>query len=117
MDVKIKIYFTDEDGKQFMGIGVYWLLLGIKKYGSIRRAAEDMQLSYVKALSMLNNLEKTLKIKILHRKRGGDSREGTSLTKTGEKLISLYDKYQDKVKSFGELEFVSFLKEFELSDR
>jgi len=116
MDVKIKIYFTGDDGKQFMGIGVYWLLVGIKKYGSIRKAAEDMQLSYVKALSMLNNLEKTLKRKILNRKRGGDSREGATLTTTGEKLISLYDEYQDKVKSFADYEFAAFRKEFELLD-
>ena len=116
MNVKIKIYFTDEDDKQFMGIGVYWLLVGIKKYGSIRKAAEDMHLSYVKALSMLNNLEKTLKRKILNRKRGGDSREGTTLTATGEKLLCLYNEYQEKVKSFADLEFAAFRKEFELFD-
>lgn len=116
MNVKIKIYFTGDDNKQFMGIGVYWLLVGIKKYGSIRKAAEGMRLSYVKALSMLNNLEKTLKSKILNRKRGGDSREGTTLTSTGEKLILMYDEYQDKVKSFAEFEFAAFRKEFELLD-
>ena len=116
MNVKIKIYFTGDDDKQFMGIGVYWLLVGIKKYGSIRKASEDMHLSYVKALSMLNNLEKTLKRKILNRKRGGDSREGTTLTGTGEKLISLYNEYQEKVKSFADLEFVSFREKFELLD-
>jgi molybdate transport system regulatory protein len=116
MNVKIKIYFTGDDNKQFMGIGVYWLLVGIKKYGSIRKAAEGMRLSYVKALSMLNNLEKTLKSKILNRKRGGDSREGTTLTLAGEKLILMYDEYQDKVKSFAEFEFAAFRKEFELLD-
>lgn len=116
MKVKIKIYFTDEENKQFMGIGVFWLLVGIKKYGSIRKAAEDMQLSYVKALSMLNNLELTLERRILDRKRGGDSREGTSLTAAGEKLIELYEAYQDKVKSFAEFEFGSFRKKLELLD-
>ena len=114
MNVKIKIYFTGDDDKQFMGIGVHWLLVGIKKYGSIRKAAEDMQLSYVKALSMLNNLENTLKSKILDRKRGGDSREGATLTPAGEKLIQMYDEYQDKVKSFADFEFTAFRKEFEL---
>ena len=65
---------------------------------------------------MLNNLEKTLKSKILNRKRGGDSREGTTLTSTGEKLILMYDEYQDKVKSFAEFEFAAFRKVFELLD-
>ncbi len=105
MDVKLKIYFVDNAGSQFMGIGVYWLLLGIKKYGSIRKAAEEMHLSYVKALTMLNNLEKTLNKKILDRKRGGDSREGTRLTSSGEKLLELYQSYQDKVKTYAHKEF------------
>jgi len=112
MDVKLKIYFVDNAGSQFMGIGVYWLLLGIKKYGSIRKAAGDMHLSYVKALSMLNNLEKTLNERILERKRGGDSREGTSLTVSGEKLLSLYKVYQDKVKTYADKEFELLRNEF-----
>lgn len=116
MNVKIKIYFTDEDGKQFMGIGVYWLLVGVKKYGSIRKASEDMQLSYVKALGMLNTLEKTLSVKILNRKRGGDSREGTSLTAMGEKLVTLYEEYQVKVKSYANTEFKNFSEQFDLID-
>lgn len=115
MNVKIKIYFTDDE-KQFMGIGVYWLLLGIQKYGSIRKAAEDMHLSYVKALGMLNTLEKTINKKILNRKRGGDSREGASLTPKGEKLIYLYQIYQQEVKSFADKEFKNFKKEFDLVD-
>ena len=113
MNVKIKIYFTDND-KQFMGIGVYWLLLGIKKYGSIRRAAEDMHLSYVKALGMLKTLEKTLNKKILNRKKGGDSREGATLTNEGDELLTLYEEYQNKVKSFAESEFQNFTKSFNL---
>ena len=116
MDVKIKIYFTDYDGSQFMGIGVYWLLIGIKKHGSIRKAAEDMHLSYVKALGMLKTLEQTLNEKILNRKRGGDSREGTTLTSKGDKLVFLYEIYQKKVKSFAEMEFGNFRKEFDLVD-
>ncbi len=105
MEVKLKIYFTDDTGTQFMGIGVYWLLLGIQKYGSIRKSASEMELSYVKAHSMLNNLEKHLGMKILERKKGGDNREGTVLTSAGIKLIDMYDEYQKKVKSFAEKEF------------
>ena len=113
MNVKLKIYFTDENGSQFMGIGVYWLLIGIKKYGSIRRAAEEMKLSYVKALGMLNNLEDSLNRKVLIRKKGGDAREGTSLTPSGENLIKRYDAYQEKIKSFAEKEFAGLRKEFD----
>ncbi len=112
MDVKLKIYFIDENGTQFMGIGVYWLLLGIKKHGSIRKAAGEMKLSYVKALSMLNHLEDNLELKILTRKKGGDNREGAVLTPAGEKLLGLYSNFQDRVKAFAEKEFQHFTGEF-----
>ncbi|MCF6334984.1 MAG: LysR family transcriptional regulator [Spirochaetales bacterium] len=112
MNVKLKIYFTDKDDKQFMGIGVYWLLMGIKKYGSIRKAAAEMKLSYVKALGMLNNLESSLNKKIVLRRRGGDTRDGTTLTETGENLVKQYDAYQEKVKSFAEEEFKLLVPHF-----
>jgi len=115
MNVKIKIYFTADD-KQFMGIGVYWLLLGIQKYNSIRKAAEDMNLSYAKALGMLNTLEKSLNKKILDRKRGGDSREGTKLTSEGKRLVQLYKEYQEKIKNFADIEFEKFKKEYNSLD-
>lgn len=115
MDVKIKIYFTDND-KQFMGIGVYWLLLRIKKYDSIRKAAKDMNLSYAKALGMLNTLEQSVNKKILNRKRGGDSREGTKLTPEGEKLIHLYKEYQEKIKNYADIEFEKFKIEYNTLD-
>lgn len=112
MNVKLKIYFTDKNDKQFMGIGVYWLLIGIKKYGSIRKASEEMRLSYVKALGMLNNLESCLNKKVVLRRRGGDAREGTTLTETGENLVKQYDAYQEKVKSFAEEEFKLLVPHF-----
>ena len=112
MNVKLKIYFTDDTGSPFMGIGVFWLLQGIRKYGSIRKAALGMDLSYAKAHSMLNNLEKGLGLRVLERKRGGDSRDGTVLTPEGERLIELYDDYQHRVKSFAEKEFDVFLSYF-----
>ncbi len=112
MEVKLKIYFTDNTGTQFMGIGVFWLLCGIRKHGSIRKAASEMQLSYVKAHSMLNKLENHLGIKVLERKRGGDNREGTVLTPEGLDLIELYDEYQKKVKSYAEREFLHLRSRF-----
>ncbi len=108
MDVKLKIYFTDDTGTQFMGIGVFWLLQGIKKYGSIRKAAMDMGLSYAKAHGMINNLEEHLGIAVVERRRGGDSRSGAVVTPAGEKLISLYENYQNRVKAFAEEEFADF---------
>ena len=47
---------------------------------------------------------------------GGDSREGATLTVTGDKLISLYNEYQEKVKSFADSEFESLREEFESLD-
>ena len=66
-----------------MGPGVLELLERIREYRSINRAAEQMGLSYVKALHMLNRLETDLGRRVLVRRRGGNDRGGSELTRFG----------------------------------
>ena len=72
-----------------------------------------MDLSYVKALNMLNRLEKSLDQKLLIRKRGGNDRGGTELTAYAEDYIHQYSKLEKKINSFADAEFQLFLKEME----
>ena len=73
MKVKVKISIHMDSGIPFMGPGPLQLLEKIKEHKSINKAANSMNLSYVKALNMLNRLEKGL-----NRDLSGDLRvEGT----------------------------------------
>ena len=111
MDLQLKIYITHPRVGKFLGIGMFWLLEGIEKHGSIKKAAEEMGLSYVKAHSMLNNLEEALGCRVVHRKQGGEKREGAQLNELGRQVVSRYDEFQKKVKAAGEEHFINFKHE------
>ncbi|MGF6906112.1 winged helix-turn-helix domain-containing protein [Fusobacterium sp. PH5-44] len=82
----IKIY---KEEKVF-GSGVASLLLGIKKYGSLKKTTQEMNLAYSKAWKMLKNSEKELGFSLAIREAGGEKGGGSILTNEGEKLLSDY---------------------------
>lgn len=105
MDLKVKLSIVDGKDNPFMGIGLVWLLDGVARLGSIRRAAAEMDLSYVKALKMIRRLEEGLGAKVIVRERGGKSGGGASLTPLGERFIRDYDLFQRAVKRSARNEF------------
>jgi molybdate transport system regulatory protein len=110
VQIRVKINVVDDRGEPFMGPGVLDLLERIRRYRSINRAADEMRLSYVKALHMLNRLEADLGRRILVRKRGGNERGGSELTRFGEKYIAEYGRLERKVRRHVEREFQIFQK-------
>lgn len=110
MDLKLKIYITGDDGKKFMGIGVLWLMQHIRSCGSIKKAAEEMKISYAKAHNMLNTLENQLGKPVLDRQKGGEARTGAQLTPFGLRFIDEYDQFQRDTKSQAENRFSDFLR-------
>lgn len=111
--LKTKLYLADREGKQFMGIGVLWLLQHIDSFGSIRKAAAQMHLSYAKAHRMLTDLEHHLQLKVVERRKGGDRREGASLTAEGRRFMEAYNRFQAKVKQQSVPLFEEFKRELE----
>ena len=109
MKLKIRLYIEDDTNQSFMGIGVLWLLKGIQKNGSIRKASQDMKMSYTKAITILNNLEKSLNRTILERQKGGNNRKRTSLTAYGEIFLTRYELFNKRVEDFCLSEFDDFL--------
>lgn len=75
----------------FFGPGVYQLLRRVEKYGSIRQAAAEINLSYTKACKMLKRAEEGSSIVFLERKAGGKTGGMSVLTKEG---LDYLDKYQ-----------------------
>jgi molybdate transport system regulatory protein len=108
IEARSKVYLTDEQGKPFLGIGVLWLLRNIQQYGSIRKAAGAMHLSYAKAHRMVDEAERGLGFELLERRRGGDSREGASLTPRGSRFVEEYDRFQERIKEETRRAFADF---------
>lgn len=90
IEIDVRVMLKDEEGEPFMGIGVIWLLTGIEKHHSISQAAREMELSYPKALRMIQTLEDTLQQGMVRRYKGGHLRGGAELTAAGKDFIERY---------------------------
>jgi len=107
--LKTKIYLTDSRGDTFMGIGVVWLLRRVHTYGSLRRAAEEMELSYAKAHRMIKDAERGIGVPLLNRRRGGEERRGAELTEEANFLIESYEELQRGIKADADARFEEFI--------
>lgn len=110
MKIKVRITITNDKGESYMGVGLVWLLQRIHKFKSISRAAQDMELSYTKALTILNRLEKNVGRKILIRTRGGMVRGGAELTPFAREYIEIYGAFSRDIKRYAEKQFKEFKK-------
>jgi len=108
MKVKLRVIITNDKNEDFMGIGVLWLLENIKKHKSINSAAKDMNMSYSKAIKILNALEKNLGQKVITRNHGGNERYGAELTSFGVSFVNKYNAFHKKIKVYAEKEFIKF---------
>lgn len=99
--------WIEGDNKAF-GEGPYKLLLKVNQLGSIYKAAQDMNMSYSKAWSIIKRAERELGIALVESNIGGAGGGGSCLTpqakilmdkydefcnEAGEMLIKLYNKY------------------------
>ena len=98
MGIRVKINIVNEQGEPFMGSGPLHLLEKIEKHKSINKAAKDMNLSYVKALKMLNRLERNIGRQLLIRRKGGNERGGTELTPFARNYMKNYRQLQKNIR-------------------
>ena len=110
MELKVKIYLTDDSGDKFMGIGVIWLLEEIEKAGSLRKAAMNLGISYTKSYAMLSRAEENLSFPLVERRKGGSSHEGVALTDKAKEFIKFYWAFQSKAKERVMEEYEDFVK-------
>ena len=108
MNYRFKIWL-EKDDEQVLGDGLVYQLTLIRKYGSISRAAEDMQMSYRHAWGTIKKAEGRLGVSLLIKKVGGESGGGAQLTPEAENLL---DKYEAFRREAGEAVEKSFVKHF-----
>jgi molybdate transport repressor ModE-like protein len=108
MELRLKLNIVDQQGTPFMGVGTLRLLERIEQRASIAGAAREMNLSYVKALRMVNRLEACAGCSLLIRTRGGKDRGGTSLTPIARAWIREYRRLDERVREQACVEFEGF---------
>ena len=113
MNLHVKLALASETDEEFCGFGLLQLLDGIGRHGSIQQAARDMDLSYVKALKILNRLERELGETLLVRHKGGAARGSTELTPFARRFIRDFAGLRQKVRKSAETAFQGFQKRYE----
>lgn len=73
-----------------LGPGKVQLLQLIRDTGSIRHAAEEMEMSYMRAWTLIKTMNQCFRKPLVEMRRGGSTHGGASLTATGEAVLQLY---------------------------
>lgn len=89
-----RLFFLDASGEKVFGEGPYRLLKGIETHGSLRAAAQDMQMAYTKALRILRRAEAAFGFPLTSRSIGGRDGGGSHLTPEGKELLEKYETYR-----------------------
>jgi molybdate transport repressor ModE-like protein len=100
-EIKYKIWI-EKDGDIIIGMGREKLLREIEKTGSIKKASENIGISYKKAIEYIKAMEKRTGKKIVETFRGGANKGGAKLTPFAKKLLKDFEeilKRFEKLKS------------------
>ena len=81
--------WLDYDGRAF-GDGPARLLVGVESSGSLRKAAQELGMSYNKAWRILHAAEERLGFALLDRSVGGSLGGGSHLTPQARDLVDRY---------------------------
>ena len=81
-------------GEPALGPGKAELLARIEQTGSIRQAAQQMDMSYMRAWSLIQTVNRCFKEPVLVPTRGGKTGGGAALTRTGKQVLRLYQQME-----------------------
>jgi molybdate transport system regulatory protein len=76
------------------GPGKAELLALVAKTGSIGAAAKRMDMSYMRAWSLIRTMNVCFEAPVIKTERGGHERGGAELTETGQRVLDLYRKME-----------------------
>ncbi len=96
IELGFKLWLTRE-GEGAFGDGKWSLLAAIEREGSLRAAADALEISYRKAWGDLRKAERLLGIAFLERHRGGSDGGESRLTPAGRKWLTEYGRFRAEV--------------------
>jgi molybdate transport system regulatory protein len=92
-----RLWLSAEDESSPFGHGRWQLLQAIEREGSLRAAAEGLEISYRKAWGDLKATETALGVKLIEAHRGGAAGGATRLTPAGQAWLRAYDRFRSRV--------------------
>ncbi len=79
-----------DDGTIVLGPGKADLLAAIERTGSIRAAANDLGMSYMRAWTLVRVMNGVFRSPVVEKVRGGSAQGGAKLTERGESVLAIY---------------------------
>jgi molybdate transport system regulatory protein len=92
--IKPRIRIVDDEDTIVMGPGKADLLEAIARHGSIRAAAEELRMSYMRAWTLVRTMNAAFRSPLVEKERGGSAQGGAQLTDRGRKVLALYRKME-----------------------
>ncbi len=93
MRIKYRFWFETDRG-YVLGPGTYTLLKEIEKTGSLRKAAERLNMSYRHAWGLIKEMEENLGKSVIVSERGGKGGGKSELTVEGKKILQEFENYK-----------------------
>jgi len=93
-------FWVSFDGKPLLGKGKMDLLRKIDQRGSLRKAAEELRISYRKAYYRIYSMNKAAKQPVVELKRGGKNGGVSEITTYGKKLMKEYEIIEKQLTDF-----------------
>src|SRR5688572_9160386 len=94
--IRPRIRVVSDDGTIVLGPGKADLLDAIARTGSIRAAASELGMSYMRAWTLVRTMNAAFRAPLVEKERGGSAQGGTQLTAAGQKVLELYRNIEEK---------------------
>jgi molybdate transport system regulatory protein len=88
--VRPRIRITRDDETVVLGPGKADLLEAVSRSGSIRAAARELGMSYMRAWTLIRTMNDAFRSPLVEKERGGAGQGGARLTERGERVLALY---------------------------
>ena len=110
LEPRIKLW-VEKDGSLVLSDYRVRLLRSVAETGSLAKAAQRMGLSYRRAWGKVREIERNLGLSLVESEVGGAGGGGSRLTKDGERLVAIYQRFRRKMEDDLGREFRELFKE------
>ena len=97
--IRPRIRIVNDDGTIVLGPGKADLLAAIARTGSIRAAAGELDMSYMRAWTLVRIMNGVFRSPLVEKVRGGSDQGGARLTERGEAVLAIYERMEKEAKN------------------
>lgn len=110
LKLRYKLWIEKNREKVF-GDGPLDILHRVERTGSLRQAAEEINMSYSQAWNLMKSLEKRLGFHLLKRKVGGERGGGSEISEGARDLMMKYETFRERADKSLNLLYKGIFKE------